>query len=77
MDLKTDSFLKLLLLILLGVILIQFILILILCSCDYMDYRSKEIDYDAGLKTDTLKITLPPVWPSDTSFLYDDFYFEY
>ncbi|MDE5639320.1 MAG: hypothetical protein K2I47_05955 [Odoribacter sp.] len=77
MDLKTESSVKLLLLILLGIIVIQFILILILCSRNYVDYVNEEACYDAELASDTLKIITPPLWLTDTSFLYDDFYFEY
>jgi len=76
MDHKTESCVKLLLLIQLLVIIIQFILILILCSCDYMAYLNKETCYEAGPEPDTLKITSPPVWQSEGTSLYDGFYFE-
>lgn len=77
MDLKTESSVKLLLLILLGIIVMQFILILILCSRNYVDYVKEEARYDAELASDTLEIITPPLWLTDSSFLYDDFYFEY
>lgn len=77
MDLKTESSVKLLLLILLGIIVMQFILILILCSRNYVDYVNEEARYDAELASDTLEIITPPLWLTDSSFLYDDFYFEY
>ena len=77
MDLQRESCVKLLLLILLGVVVIQFILILILCGCNYVDYVNDEARYDAGLASDTLKIITPPFWMTDSSFLYDEFYFEH
>lgn len=77
MDLQRESCVKLLLLILLVVIVIQFILILILCGCNYVDYVNEEARYDAGPASDTLKIITPPLWLTDSSFLYDDFYFEH
>lgn len=76
MDVRTESRIKLLLCILLLVIVIQFILILVICRRDYMDYMNKETGCEAESESDTLKISSPSGWQTDGVFSYDDFYFE-
>lgn len=76
MDIRTESRIKSLLFILLLVVVIQFILILGLCSRDYMDCMNKETGYEAEPEPDTLRINSPSGWQTDGIFSYDDLYFE-
>lgn len=59
MDKKTESLLKLLLVILLCVVILQFILILIICTRDYVEYNEKVIQYDTRWSMDSSSFALP------------------
>lgn len=76
MDVKTESWVKFLLLILVGVIIIQFVIIVVVCSCDYIEYKDKVARYEAERKADTLHIVPPQVWQTDYPFINDDFHYE-
>lgn len=76
MDEKAEPWLKYLLLVLFGIILIQFVIIIVICSCDYLEYKKKVARYEAERDSDTLNMISPNTWQTEYPYINEDFPYE-